>query len=41
MPSITDKDRYKGDKRNDKRKRRAEIYVMKLKVMNVIANLWS
>ena len=38
--SITGKDRYKGEKRNDKRKRYVEMCVVKLKAMNVIANLW-
>ena len=41
LPSIASKDGYKGEKRNDERKRHVEIYVMKIKVINVIANLWS
>ena len=41
LPSITGKDRCKRETRNGKRKRCAEMHVMKVKVMNVIANLWS
>ena len=37
--NIIGKDRCKGEKRNDKRKRCVEMYVMKVKVMNIIANL--
>ena len=39
LPSIMGKDRYKREKRNDERKRCPEMHVMKLKVMNVMANL--
>ena len=34
------KDGHKGEKRNDERKRRAEMRVAKLKAMNVMVNLW-
>ena len=39
--SIVGKDRCKGEKRSNKRKRHAETHVMKIKVINVIANIWS
>ena len=38
LPSIMGKDRCKGEKRNDERKRHAEIHVEKSKVMNIVAN---
>ena len=45
LPRTTGKNRYKGEKRNNERnnesKRRAEMHVMKLRVMNIMANLWS
>ena len=40
LPSIMGKDGYKGEERNNKLKRRTEIHVIKLKTMNIIANLW-
>ena len=40
LPSITGKDGCEGEKRNDERKRRAEMHVVKLKAMNVMVNLW-
>ena len=40
LPSIMGKNGCKKEKRNDKRKRRAEIHVVKLKAMNIVNNLW-
>ena len=39
LPRITSKNGWKREKRNDKRKRRVEMHVTKLKAMNVIDNL--
>ena len=39
LPSIIGKNGYKGEKRNDERERYIEIYVVKLKDMNIMVNL--
>ena len=40
LPSITGKDGCKGEKRDDERKRCAEMYVVQLKEMIFMVNLW-